>query len=99
MAFPFDWHKDLIINFAKSISTNERFEITGKESFKVHYLIDEKIESYKKKSKVESVEDCIPLICIHTGIFLMQEGKKAKSKVYFDELLKKNFSSHRIKEL
>ncbi len=53
----------------------------------------------KKKSKVESVEDCIPLICIHTGIFLMQEGKKAKSKVYFDELLKKNFSSHRIKEL
>ena len=29
----------------------------------------------------------------------MQEGKKAKGKVYFDELLKKNFSSHRINEL
>ena len=27
MAFPFDWHKDLILNFAKSINTNKKFEI------------------------------------------------------------------------
>ncbi len=48
MAFPFDWHKDLILNFAKSINTNIKFEITGKEALKVHYLIDAMIESSKK---------------------------------------------------
>ena len=48
MAFPFDWHKDLIYNFAESISSNKIFEITGKEALKVHYLIDAMIESSKK---------------------------------------------------
>ena len=52
MAFPFDWHKDLILNFAKSISTNEKFEITGKEALKVHYLIDAMIESSKKNKLI-----------------------------------------------
>ncbi len=53
----------------------------------------------KKKINIETIEDCIPLICIHTGMFLMSEGKKSEAKVYFEELRKKNFSSHRIKEL
>ena len=45
MAFPFDWHKDLIRDFAKSInSTNESF-VSGKEALKVHYLIDAMIIS------------------------------------------------------
>ena len=52
MAFPFDWHKDLILNFAKSISTNEKFEITGKDALKVHYLIDAMIESSKKNKLI-----------------------------------------------
>jgi ribosomal protein L17 len=52
MAFPFDWHKDLILNFAKSISTNEKFEITGNEALKVHYLIDAMIESSKKNKLI-----------------------------------------------
>ena len=52
MAFPFDWHKDLIYNFAKSISTNKKFEITGKEALKVHYLIDAMIESSKKNKLI-----------------------------------------------
>ncbi len=52
MAFPFDWHKDLILHFVKSIRTNERFEITGKEALKVHYLIDAMIESSKKNKLI-----------------------------------------------
>ena len=55
MAFPFDWHKDLILHFAKSIRTNERFEITGQEALKVHYLIDAMIES-SKKNKLITIE-------------------------------------------
>ena len=31
-----------------SINTNKKFEITGKEALKVHYLIDAMIESSKK---------------------------------------------------
>ncbi len=53
----------------------------------------------KKKIEIESLEECIPLMCIHTGIYLMLEGKKVEAKVYFDELLKKKFSSHRVNEL
>jgi Predicted dehydrogenases and related proteins len=52
MAFPFDWHKDLILNFAKSINTNKKFEITGKEALKVHYLIDAMLESSKKNKLI-----------------------------------------------
>ena len=33
---------------ALEINTNEKFEITGKEALKVHYLIDAMIESSKK---------------------------------------------------
>ena len=35
-----------------SINTNKKFEITGKEALKVHYLIDEMIESSKKNKLI-----------------------------------------------
>ena len=47
MAFPHDWHRDLIKDFAQSIKNNSNPLITGTEALKVHYLIDGLIESSK----------------------------------------------------
>ena len=55
MAFPFDWHKDLIIDFANSILSQKKFQVSGKESLKVHYLIDAIMQS-SKQSKLISLE-------------------------------------------
>ena len=55
MAFPFDWHKDLIIDFANSILSQKTFRVSGKEALKVHYLIDAIMQS-SKQSKLISME-------------------------------------------
>ena len=52
MAFPFDWHKDLILDFAKAIISKEKFEVSGREALKVHYLIDAMIESSRKNKLI-----------------------------------------------
>ena len=55
MAFPFDWHKDLIIDFTNSILSQKTFQVSGKEALKVHYLIDAMMQS-SKQSKMISME-------------------------------------------
>lgn len=40
MAFPCDWHRDLIGDFAQSIAAGKKPRITGREALRVHALID-----------------------------------------------------------
>ncbi len=45
MAFPCDWHRDLISDFADSISENRQPHVSGREALKVHALIDAMVQS------------------------------------------------------
>ena len=47
MAFPYDWHKSLIKDFALSITSNQSGFVSGREALKVHQLIDALILSSK----------------------------------------------------
>ena len=47
MAFPYDWHKNLIKDFALSITSNQSGFVSGREALKVHQLIDALISSSK----------------------------------------------------
>ena len=40
MAFPCDWHRDLIAQFAEAIATGQPPRIPGREALRVHALID-----------------------------------------------------------
>ena len=48
MAFPHDWHRDLIDNFVKSVQNKYNSLISGEEALNVHELIDALIESSNK---------------------------------------------------
>ena len=48
MAFPYDWHKELIANFVQSIINDTEPLISGEEALNVHYLIDGLIESSRQ---------------------------------------------------
>ena len=48
MAFPHDWHRDLIDNFVKSVQNKYKSLISGEEALNVHELIDALIESSNK---------------------------------------------------
>ena len=48
MAFPYDWHKELITKFTQSIINDTEPSISGEEALKVHYLIDGLIESSRE---------------------------------------------------
>ncbi len=47
MAFPYDWHKSLIKDFALSITATQSGFVSGREALKVHQLIDALISSSK----------------------------------------------------
>ena len=53
MAFPYEWHRDLIENFIQSIKKNSDFSVTGEEALKVHLLIDALIKSSQKGQLVK----------------------------------------------
>jgi len=48
MAFPHDWHRDLIDDFVKSIQNHHNSSISGEEALNVHELIEALIESSDK---------------------------------------------------
>ena len=48
MAFPYDWHKELIANFVQSIINDTEPLISGEEALNVHYLINGFIESSRQ---------------------------------------------------
>ncbi len=53
MAFPYDWHKSLIKNFALSLRGKQSAIVTGEEALEVHGLIDALITSSKNGKKVK----------------------------------------------
>ncbi len=53
MAFPCDWHRDLILDFAQSISAGQPPRIPGREALRVHALIDAMTRSSAEGHRVE----------------------------------------------
>ncbi|MBX3572273.1 MAG: Gfo/Idh/MocA family oxidoreductase [Mesorhizobium sp.] len=45
MAFPHDWHRAVMADFAQAIRTDREPKVTGEEALKVHRLIDALIET------------------------------------------------------
>ncbi|SDQ16905.1 Gfo/Idh/MocA family oxidoreductase [Pseudovibrio sp. Tun.PSC04-5.I4] len=52
MAFPCDWHRDLIADFAASISEDRQPRVSGREGLKVHRLIDALVRSSREGATV-----------------------------------------------
>lgn len=48
MAFPCDWHRDLIEDFVNSIREGSQPRISGREGLRVHYLIDALVVSSRE---------------------------------------------------
>lgn len=48
MAFPFDWHRDLILDFADAVEAGRAPSVTGREALKVHDLIDALVTSSRE---------------------------------------------------
>ncbi len=53
MAFPSDWHRDLIANFAHAIATGGVPRITGRDALKVHALIEAFVASSREGRRVD----------------------------------------------
>lgn len=52
MAFPCDWHRDLIADFAAAIETGRQPRISGREGLRVHRLIDALVASSREGRRV-----------------------------------------------
>ena len=48
MAFPSDWHRDLIADFVDAIVEDREPRVTGRDALQVHYLIDALIASSRE---------------------------------------------------
>lgn len=53
MAFPCDWHRDLIRDFVDSIEAGSQPLITGREGLRVHYLIDALVASSRQGTQID----------------------------------------------
>ncbi len=53
MAFPCDWHRDLIEDFVDSIHSDSQPRISGREGLRVHQLIDALVASSRQGKLVE----------------------------------------------
>lgn len=61
MAFPCDWHRDLIEDFANSISHDHEPLVTGKKALHVHELIEALVASSREGRRIQLTElgDCL----------------------------------------
>lgn len=53
MAFPFDWHRDLIADFVDAVEQGRAPAITGREALRVHDLIDALIASSREGRAID----------------------------------------------
>lgn len=53
MAFPHDWHRDLIADFLDSVSANRDPAIPGAEALRVHHLIDALLRSARERRAIQ----------------------------------------------
>jgi len=52
MAFPHDWHRDLIADFVAAVNEGRRPMVSGRDALKVHRLIDALVLSSREKRTV-----------------------------------------------
>ena len=52
MAFPFDWHRDQIADFADAVQTGRPPVSTGRTALHVHHLIDAIMASSREGRKI-----------------------------------------------
>ena len=52
MAFPHDWHRDLIADFLDAVAGNRAPAIPGLEELRVHHLIDALLRSARERSTI-----------------------------------------------
>ena len=52
MAFPHEWHRDVIADFADAVASGRAPMVTGREALKVHALIDALTRSAREKRSV-----------------------------------------------
>ena len=52
MAFPHDWHRDLIADFAMAVTEKRQPTVTGRDALRVHELIDALVLSSREKRAV-----------------------------------------------
>ena len=52
MAFPHDWHRDLIADFAAAVTERRQPAVTGRDALRVHELIDALVLSSREKRAV-----------------------------------------------
>ncbi|MEX0851996.1 MAG: gfo/Idh/MocA family oxidoreductase, partial [Bauldia sp.] len=57
MAFPHDYHRELIIDFLDAIEGHRPPRITGEEALKVHFLIDALLEGGSARGPI-TVREC-----------------------------------------
>jgi predicted dehydrogenase len=55
MAFPYDWHKSLISDFANSILAGHKPRVTGLQALEVHRLIAAIEDSSRSGQKIKIV--------------------------------------------
>ena len=53
MAFPHDWHRDLIAGFVDAVQSDREPVASGREALMVHRLIDALMESSRSGRAVE----------------------------------------------
>lgn len=53
MAFPCDWHRDLIEDFVDALQQDRQPRISGREGLRVHHLIDALVLSSRQGARVE----------------------------------------------
>ena len=58
MAFPCDWHRDLIEDFVDSIHAGSQPRISGREGLRVHHLIDALVASSRQGKQVAVQAEC-----------------------------------------
>jgi len=57
-------------------------------------------KNFDKSNKISfDASNCVPIICLHSALFLNMKGKGEEARIFFQNIEKEQFSSYRIKEL
>ena len=90
----------LVDNFLNKKEVSKNIENIDLRFFDINFLKSIIIWTNQNDDfKFSDSENCVPIICLHSGMKLMTKGKKNEAIKYFDELLEQNIQSTRIKEI
>jgi Flp pilus assembly protein TadD len=87
--------------FVKGRDVDDFLEDIKTKHFDVNFLKAIMIwkNTEKNQMKLPEAKDCVPIICLHSGMYLILHEEHLEAQRYFANLEKKQFSSYRIKEL